>query len=117
MHGDCLPGAHSVAFAEPVEDRPPQEPGDGHRCGEDDDGERELELPERKDVAKTKQLLQDASLLIGVDSAYKQGLALVGVFKGRDGGEGNVSNVIYLPQFGVVKEMETGEVAAADFNF
>lgn len=84
---------------------------------EDDDGERELELPERKDVAKTKQLLQDAALLIGVDSAYKQGLALVGVFKGRDGGEGNVSNVLYMPQFGVVKEMETGEAAAADFNF
>nr|WP_255723600.1 DNA helicase [Sporosarcina sp. ACRSL] len=84
---------------------------------EDDEGERELSLPERKDVKKTKALLEDAALLIGVDSAYKQGRALVGVFKGRDGGEGNTSEVLYMPQFGVVREMETGEAAVADFDF
>lgn len=84
---------------------------------EDDDGERELELPKRKDVAKTKQLLQDAALLIGIDSAYKQGRGLVGVFKGRDGGEGNTSEILYMPQFGVVREMETGEASVADFEF
>lgn len=84
---------------------------------EDEDGERELELPARKDVKKTKSLLEDAALLIGVDSAYKQGRALVGVFKGRDGGEGNTSEILYMPQFGVVREMETGEAIAADFEF
>ena len=84
---------------------------------EDDDGERELELPNRKDVKKTKSLLEDASLLIGVDSAYKQGRALVGVFKGRDGGEGNTSEVLYMPQYGVVKEAETGSNVASEFNF
>lgn len=83
----------------------------------DEDGERELALPERKDVKKTKGLLEDASLLIGVDSDYKQGRALVGVFKGRDGGEGNVSEVLYMPSYGVVKELATGEGAIADFNF
>lgn len=84
---------------------------------EDDDGERELELPERKDVKKTKALLEDASVLIGVDSAYKQGRALVGVFKGRDGGEGNTSELLYMPQFGVVREMVTGKEAADVFDF
>lgn len=84
---------------------------------EDDDGERELELPKRKDVKKTKALLEDAALLIGVDSAYKQGRGLVGVFKGRDGGEGNTSEILYMPQFGVVREMETGEASVADFEF
>lgn len=83
----------------------------------DEDGERELALPERKDVKKTKGLLEDASLLIGVDSDYKQGRALVGVFKGRDGGEGNTSEVLYMPGYGVVKELATGEGAIADFNF
>lgn len=83
----------------------------------DEDGERELSLPERKDVKKTKGLLEDASLLIGVDSDYKQGRALVGVFKGRDGGEGNTSEVLYMPGYGVVKELATGEGAIADFNF
>ncbi len=83
----------------------------------DDDGNRELELPERKDVKKTKQLLEDAYLLIGVDTDYKQGRGLVGVFKGRDGGEGNISEVLYLPQYGVVKELEMGEESVSQFNF
>lgn len=83
----------------------------------DEDGERELALPERKDVKKTKGLLEDASLLIGVDSDYKQGRALVGVFKGRDGGEGNTSEVLYMPGYGVVKELATGEGAIAEFDF
>lgn len=84
---------------------------------EDEDGERELALPKREDVKKTKSLLEDAALLIGVDSDYKQGRALVGVFKGRDGGEGNTSELLYMPQFGVVKEIELGEAAAKDFDF
>lgn len=84
---------------------------------EDDDGERELELPKRKDVKKTKALLEDAAVLIGIDSAYKQGRGLVGVFKGRDGGEGNTSEILYMPGFGVVREMETGEAVADDFVF
>lgn len=84
---------------------------------EDDDGERELDLPKRADVAKTKQLLQDAAKLIGIDSAYKQGRGLVGVFKGRDGGEGNTSEILYLPQYGIIKEMEVGEASVKDFDF
>lgn len=84
---------------------------------QDEDGARELELPERKDVKKTKALLEDAYLLIGVDSDYLQGRALVGVFKGRDGGEGNTTEVLYMPQYGVVKELETGEAAASEFDF
>ena len=83
----------------------------------DDDGNRELALPERKDVKKTKALLEDAAVLIGVDSDYLQGRALIGLFKGRDGGEGNTSELLYMPQFGVVKEMETGEAVAAEFDF
>lgn len=84
---------------------------------EDEDGNRELKLPERKDVKKTKALLEDAYLLIGVDTDYKQGRGLVGVFKGRDGGEGNVSEVLYIPQVGIVRELETGEVVAGQFDF
>ena len=86
-------------------------------ASEDEDGERELALPKREDVKKTKSLLEDAALLIGVDSDYKQGRALVGVFKGRDGGEGNTSELLYMPQFGVVKEIELGEAAVKDFEF
>lgn len=84
---------------------------------DDDEGRRELKSPERESVKKTKSLLEDAAVLIGVDSDYQQGLALVTNQKGRDGGEGNMSNVLYLPQYGVVKELETGENAIAGFEF
>ena len=87
-------------------------------ASEDDaEGRRELKSPERESVKKTKSLLEDAAVLIGVDSDYQQGLALVTNQKGRDGGEGNMSNVLYLPQYGVVKELETGENAIAGFEF
>ncbi len=86
---------------------------------EEDDGDasRELKLPGRESVTTTKRLLQDASVLIGVDSDWRQGQAIVGNLKGRDGGEGKISNVTYLPQFGVIKELETGEEALKGFDF
>ena len=90
---------------------------DVKKSEESDEGARELRLPEREDVKKTKALLEDAAVLIGIDSDYKQGLAIVGNMKGRDGGEGDVSNVLYLPQYGVIKELETGEEALKGFDF
>src|SRR5690625_825061 len=89
------------------------------KSSEDDrEGEvRELKLPERDGVRKTTNLLDDAAVLIGIDSDYKQGLGIVGILKGRDGGEGEVTNVLYLPQYGIVKELETGKDAIEEFNF
>lgn len=84
---------------------------------EDDDGNRELELPQRKDVKKTKQLLEDAYLLIGVDTDYKQGRGLIGLNKGRDGGEGISHEIIYVPQVGIVREPESGAAASSHFDF
>jgi replicative DNA helicase len=81
----------------------------------DEDGERELRLPERSEVKKTKQLLEDAALLIAVDTNAKQGRGLIGLNKGRDGGEGEQAEILYLPQIGVIREMETGEAVAAQF--
>jgi replicative DNA helicase len=82
----------------------------------DEDGNRELKLPERENVTKTKQLLQDAYQLIAVDTDYKQGRGLVGINKGRDGGEGEVTEILYIPQVGIVEEMEVGETIADQFT-
>jgi replicative DNA helicase len=73
---------------------------------EDEEGNRELQLPKRKNVKKTTQLLEDAALLIAVDTNYLDGRGLVGLNKGRDGGEGEVIEIMYLPQFGIIKEIE-----------
>ncbi|MEI2356107.1 DnaB-like helicase C-terminal domain-containing protein [Mesobacillus zeae] len=82
----------------------------------DDDGNRELKLPERNDVKKTSALLEDAYLLIGVDTDGEQGRGIIGLNKGRDGGEGLVGEIVYIPQVGIVREMETGMAAAAQFR-
>lgn len=83
---------------------------------EDEDGQRELRLPKRSEVKKTKALLEDAALLIAVDTDAKQGRGMIGINKGRDGGEGESAEIIYMPQIGVIKEMETGEQAAKQFT-
>ena len=81
---------------------------------EDEDGNRELRLPKRKEVSKTKQLLQDAALLIGVDTNYLEGRGLVGLNKGRDGGEGQFAEIIYLPQYGIIQEIAIDEKQAME---
>ncbi|WP_427110879.1 DnaB-like helicase C-terminal domain-containing protein [Lysinibacillus xylanilyticus] len=83
----------------------------------DEDGERELALPEREGVKKTKALLEDASMLIAIDTDYKQGRGLVGINKGRNGGEGEVVEITYCPQVGVVKEPPKGEDSVSQFDF
>ncbi|MBU8739767.1 DnaB-like helicase C-terminal domain-containing protein [Bacillus licheniformis] len=83
----------------------------------EEDGTRELKLPQRKDVSKTKALLQDAATLIAVDTDWKQGRGLVGINKGRDGGEGESAEIIYMPQIGVIKQPETGADVASQFDF
>jgi replicative DNA helicase len=81
---------------------------------EDDAGNRELKLPKRNNVKKTTQLLEDAALLIAVDTNYLDGRGLVGLNKGRDGGEGEVIEIMYLPQFGIIKEIELDEKMAME---
>lgn len=83
----------------------------------DEEGTRELALPDRSEVKKTKALLEDAAMLIAVDTDYKQGRGLVGINKGRNGGEGDSVEIIYVPQIGVVREMETGEGSVDQFDF
>lgn len=90
---------------------------DETKTARDDEGERELELPNREDVKKTKALLEDASMLIAIDTDYKQGRGLVGINKGRHGGEGEVVEILYIPQVGIVREIETGEDSVAQFDF
>src|SRR5690625_5470798 len=79
---------------------------DVKKSEESEEGSRELRLPEREDVKKTKSLLEDAAVLIGIDYDYKQGLEIVGNMKGRDGGEGGISNVLYMQKYDIIKELE-----------
>lgn len=76
------------------------------------DGVRELKLPERDDVLKTKQLLQDGTLLIGIDTLAHEGRGVIGLGKGRSGGEDTTIEILYLPNYGIVREPDIADVAS-----
>ena len=83
----------------------------------DDEGNRELKVPVRAEVKKTKQVLEDASLLIGLDTC--DGAFRIELGKGRQGGEGDIIEGIYLPRIGLVYEPQMSEYAqmANEFGF
>lgn len=81
-----------------------------------DDGDREIKLPDRADVKKTKQLLEDAYMLIAVDTDYKQRRGYIGLNKGRDGGEGTEIELSYIPSIGIVREIPSGEEISSVFD-
>lgn len=69
-----------------------------------EDGVRELKPPQRAEIKKTKAVLEDATNVFGIDTSDGQGVIEIG--KGRHGGEGVRVEVRYLPQFGIVDEIE-----------
>jgi replicative DNA helicase len=81
----------------------------------DENGHRELKVPTRDQVKTTMRLLDIATNLIGFDSNEKEGIALLGVEKGRNGGEDFQLELMALFDYGVLKEFPTGEAAAAQF--
>lgn len=83
----------------------------------DDDEQRMLNLPTRDQVKTTKRLLEIATNLLSFDSIEKEGVAMLGIEKGRSGGEDFRLELMALFDYGILKEFETGEAAAADFNF
>ena len=68
---------------------------------------RELVLPKRSEVMKTKALLQDASTLIALDTDYRQGRGIVGIVKGRHGGEGTHCEITFLANYGLIEQITT----------
>lgn len=79
-----------------------------------EEGTRELKAPSRAEIKKTKAVLEDANAVFGIDTLDGRGIVEIG--KGRSGGEGDTIEVVYLPNYGIVREMETGEVAAEQFE-
>jgi replicative DNA helicase len=81
----------------------------------DDEGNRELRPPKRAEIKKTKAVLEDAANVFGIDTLDGAGIIEIG--KGRNGGEGTQVEVLYLPNYGIVREVETGEAAVSQFDF
>ena len=69
-----------------------------------DMGERELRLPKRSELKKAKQILEDSSYTFAIDTCGGRGI--IGLGKGRSGGEDQTVEILFLPQFGIVREMD-----------
>lgn len=80
----------------------------------DAEGNRDLKAPTRAEIKKTKAILEDATNVFGIDTLDGRGVIELG--KGRNGGEGDIVEVMYVPNYGIVREMETGELAAEQFE-
>jgi len=83
----------------------------------DEEDRRELNLPKRDQVKTTKRLLDIATNLISFDSLEKDGRAMLGIEKGRNGGEDFTLELMAIFDYGVLAEFPTGAVAASQFNF
>lgn len=86
-------------------------------ASEKTDGVRELKPPKRSDVKKSKAILEDAALLIGIDTLAQEGRGIIELGKGRNGGEDTQVEIVFLPNYGIVREFETGQIAASQFAF
>lgn len=80
-----------------------------------DEEVRELRLPKRSETKKTKSLLEDAATLIAIDTDYKQLRGILGINKGRDGGEGTRCELTFIPKYGVIEELKLDADEMFDF--
>ncbi|CAM2954850.1 DnaB-like helicase C-terminal domain-containing protein [Paenibacillus sediminis] len=71
-----------------------------------DDGARELKPPKRADLKKSKAILEDSALVIAIDTLVQEGRGIIELGKGRNGGEDTRVEIIYLPNFGIIREIE-----------
>ena len=83
----------------------------------DEEGKRELRVPVRAEIKKTKAVLEDASMTIGLDTC--DGTFRIELGKGRQGGEGQIIEGIYVPQVGLVYEPKSNELSrmATEYGF
>lgn len=82
-----------------------------------EDGQRQLQAPERAEIKKTKAVLEDATNTFGIDTC--DGRFLIKIGKGRNGGEGTEIEGTFLAGIGYIKEHSAEELAEQfmDFGF
>lgn len=71
-----------------------------------EDGTRELSPPPRAGIKKSKAILEDAANVFGIDTLAQEGRGVIELGKGRNGGEDTRVEIVYLPNYGVVRELD-----------
>ncbi|MBU9705863.1 AAA family ATPase [Paenibacillus sp. AK121] len=70
------------------------------------DGVREMRPPKRAELKKSKAILEDAANVFGIDTLAAEGRGVIELGKGRNGGEDARVELVYLPNYGIVQEIE-----------
>lgn len=83
----------------------------------DDEDNRELKAPRRSEIKKTSQVREDAAVVLGVDSLSNEGRGIIALGKGRDGGEDTEVEIVYLPNYGIVREASGSDGSIFVGNF
>lgn len=81
----------------------------------DDADRREIRLPTRDQVKTSKRLLDIATILFSFDSVESEGIAALGIEKGRNGGEDFRLDLLALLDHGVLREFPQGAEVASQF--
>lgn len=76
-----------------------------------DDGVRELKPSKRAEIKKTKAVLEDSANTFGIDTLAHEGRGVIEIGKGRNGGEDARVEIVYLPNYGIVREIQSVEDA------
>jgi replicative DNA helicase len=81
----------------------------------DENEKREIRIPSRDEVKKTKALLEDCSNLFSIDTS--DGLGAIEINKSRNSASENARvEIIYLPSYGIVKEPTASQLQHNQFN-
>lgn len=75
---------------------------------EDEDGYRELSPPKRKELKKSKAILEDSSLVVSLDTVDSRGVLIPA--KSRGGGEEEPIEITFLPNYGIIRELPKEKV-------
>ncbi|WP_270997865.1 AAA family ATPase [Listeria seeligeri] len=78
-----------------------------------DDGIRTISIPSRESVKKSKAILEDAAALLAFDSVDNTGV--IEIKKGRSGGEGKQAELVFMPSYGVVEELDYNAALVKEF--
>jgi len=80
----------------------------------DEEGVREMKPPKRAEIKKTKAVLEDAANVFGIDTLAHEGRGVIEIGKGRSGGEDTRIELLYLPNYGIVRELAE-EISSEQF--
>lgn len=75
--------------------------------------DRQINVPSRDAVKKSKAILEDSASLLAFDSVGKTGV--IAIKKGRSGGEDIQAELVFMPSYGVVNEIDYKAALVSEF--